>query len=261
MRPEPQVSEPSRTERLLRAPLGPFALFSANAADTLDAIGFSLMARSSGDSLAGVCFESLILSGQLLVGAISGISGAFEAGGGVVALAMCCTVQLSIGLGILRRSPSADRLMSLLLGMQFTLEGSATLLVLHNTLYPTSAHTAAAERATVYLALMSLFGPVLSRIYDALIVQISKAVRSDGFTCKAACFACIGVVVFLPTVVAQLLGIDLLGDASAKDNVKLAEAVVDKMGAMADVVHNDETVRHIEASPLEIPCQRQPLIC
>ena len=51
VRPEDEAEEPMRTERLLTCSL---RLYNANAADTLDAIGFALMARSGGHSLAGV---------------------------------------------------------------------------------------------------------------------------------------------------------------------------------------------------------------
>ena len=51
VRPKDEEEEPMRTERLLTCSLH---LYNANAADTLDAIGFALMARSGGHSLAGV---------------------------------------------------------------------------------------------------------------------------------------------------------------------------------------------------------------
>ena len=73
-------------------------------------------------------------------------------------------------------------------------------------LSPDSEDAEALQLAVLALLLTSLFGPVLSRLYDAIIVQVSQLMRRDDFSCRTSLFACIGVIVFLPSAIAQFCG-------------------------------------------------------
>ena len=61
-KPAAYTKEPARTERLLARP---YALWPDNAADTLDGIGFALMARAGGDSLGANLLEMVLLAAQV----------------------------------------------------------------------------------------------------------------------------------------------------------------------------------------------------
>ena len=243
--PLSQREEPARTERLLAAPVNPF---TANAADTLDLIGFSLMARAGGDSFVGVSFEFFLLNAQLGVAALVGLTASSPKGSAATCalLAVICAFQLLASGYVLALHPSSDRLMSLLLGLQFLVEGVVTVMLLLLTLLPDHLDAATGQTCVLVLALLSLFGPVLSRFYDAVIVQLSQYVRRDDFSLKSAFFAFVGVVVFLPTAIAQLCGFGVTSDADTRANLQLAEQAADQTNAAMDMATNEEMVRQIE---------------
>ncbi len=238
-RPPADVKEPARTERLLDQPVN---LFRANAADMLDVIGFPLMARSSGASFIGLSFEYLALTGQMLVGVLCGLDALLEPGSDVARAQLwtVALVQLTLGTFILKKSPSADRLMSILVGTQFILEGIMTLFLIVQEFYGYSAHSAFA------CALASVLAPVVQRIYDATIVQVSKIVRKEGFTWKGACFACVGCIVFLPSVVAKFAGLNPDEDANLKTSLKFVEGAGDDVNKLATKTANEGVIRQIE---------------
>ena len=93
MRPAIEVQEPSRTERLLSQPA---ALIRSNASDSLDAIGFALMARSGGQSLFALLFEYIVLASQVVIAVLSG------AGEGLVPGSSAANAQLVTVLGAVR---------------------------------------------------------------------------------------------------------------------------------------------------------------
>lgn len=250
-----ETKEPARTERLLASPC---TLVHANASDTLDAYGFALMARSGGGSLGGVMFEFITLWANILIAAIIGICLSLEQGVHTTTVQLTCVlcVQSSIAVYAWFCRPSADRVMNLLVGTQFALEASMTALLLAETLVPEL--TFDAGLIAFLLALVAMLAPVVQRFYDAVIVQISKITRREGFTYKGAFFACLGLVVFLPTMVARFMGLDLglggkvtegAGDDINKLSTKAAnEGLVQQLdGELAEVASNLFWVANLEA--------------
>ena len=233
-KPPVDGKEPARTERLLAAPL---TVVHANAGDSLDAIGFVLMARAGGHSFGASLFEFVALAGNGLCAGISAF------GAGVVpgsreahqVLSAVLIVQLAVVFYVCHWWPSADRVMNLLVGTQFALEAASTSLMLNSSLGNGSF-----PRAGLVLAILSMLAPITQRFYDAFIVQASKIMRKDGFTWKGAFFAFLGFIVFLPTTVARLMGINV-GYSG-----KLVDAGGDDINKMATKVANDGLVHQMQ---------------
>ena len=248
-RPADEIVEPARTGRLLYAPVD---LFRANAADTLDVVGFALMARSGGDYPHSVFFEHSALSAQMLVAIVSALCADLVPGSAPATALMVGVSLIQFGVAgcILTTSPSADRLMSLLVGVQFLIEGLVTWHLLIVALRPEWADLEGVKANALALALLALLAPVLQRLYDATIVQISKIVRKNGFSLKAAAFAFVGFVVFLPTIIAKWTGLDSKGDSAT--NLKFVEGAGDDVNKLATKTANEGVVTQIEAGLAEI---------
>lgn len=131
VRPEAGIVEPARTDRLLRRP---YSLWRGNASDSVDAHGFSLMARARGTTSASASFEVSILTAQIAVGALNGLgAGLGPSAGDAAILAQMLAIlwiQALTSLWLLCTSPTADRCIAMVIGTQFALEGAQTMLLL-----------------------------------------------------------------------------------------------------------------------------------
>ena len=100
---------------------------------------------------------------------------------------MPTVIQLSVVGVMLTQSPSNDRLMTLLVGSQFALEGLTTSYLLVQSILPDVVPSATAQPMALILALLSMLAPIVQRLYDAVVVQLCKLRRKDGgFTVKGA---------------------------------------------------------------------------
>lgn len=236
-RPSCEIKEPARTERLLA---NSSAVVHPNASDTLDAYGFALMARSGGMNLGSILFEAIALSANIIIAAITGICIHFEPGSNEANMELFCVlgVQLFVTVYAWWLRPSADRVMNVLVGTQFALEASMTVLLLAETLIVEL--TFDAKLSAFLLALAAMLAPVVQRFYDAFIVQCSKATRREGFTYQGACFSLLGLVVFLPGMVARLIGLEMAFEG------KVAEAAGDDINKMSTKVANEGIITQLD---------------
>ena len=245
-KPKAWNKEPARTERLLAAPR---TFVHPNPADMLDGIGFALMARSGGSSLGAAMFEMVALGGNLAVAALNGAGGVLVPGSNAATaqiIAVLC-VQLTVSLYVAILSPSADRVMNILIGSQFALEASGTGIILARTLRP-ELITADAQAVAFIVALLAMIAPVLQRFYDAIIVQLSKVMRKDGFTWKGFIFSMVGLIVYLPTMVIRLSSCDCSSDMA----MSATEMAGDDINKLATKMANEGLVQHIEEGIAEI---------
>lgn len=240
-RPPNEVKEPGRTERILAHPT---RVFHELASDTLDSIGFALMARSGGARLTGVLFEFIVLGANILIAALSGIRLIFEPGsdGALAQMFAIITVQVCVATYVFCAKPSADRVMNLLVGTQFALEACSTAIVLAAA---SSGSSGDAKEIAFFLAIASLTAPVFQRFYDAIIVQISRAVRNDGFSWKGAFFSFLGMIVFIPTMVLNLLGLGMGWTG------KLVEGAADDVNKLTTKAANEGLVHRIQEGQVE----------
>ena len=73
-----------------------------------------------------------------------------------------------------------------------------------------------------------MIAPVMQRFYDAVIVQMSKVMRKDGFTWKGFFFSMIGFIVFLPTMIIRLSGCEC-GSSIAMGATEMAGDDINKL--------------------------------
>ena len=216
VRPKWDTMEPKRTQRLLDHPV---TLMRDNPSDALDGYGFSLMLRASGSSASGTAFELVVLGAQVLVSLLNGIGTGLGLAprtiGAIIHVSAVWLVQSITSVWILGWSPSNDRMVSLVVGLQFALEaGQTTLLSVY-----TYTHIPALEQASFVLAICALVAPIMLQLYDFSLVQMYKLMKG-GFSFKDAIFAFIGLLALLPKVVLRLFGIQL-GDHA--DQLNAAE--------------------------------------
>ena len=230
VRPEDEIGEPGRTERLLARPC---ALARAKASDTIDAYGFSLLARSGGATKSVVWFEVNVMFGQLVVAVLYGLGVGLELEAGSLGASAqvlsILAVQAFVALWVFQMSPSHDRLQTALVGTQFALEGGQSALLLAYTflLQPEL------ERASFVLAVSALCAPILLLLYDAIVVPLSKALRSKG-SLGSGLDACATLLCYLPRSVMMMMGFEGAQHASYAENAgddmqKMKERMHDNM--------------------------------
>ena len=100
-KPKDDAVEPARTERILSQP---WALLKPTAGDSLDAYGFSLMARAGGFIWYATSFEVTILSTQIVVGVLNGLGAALQPGSSAKPAVYISRAEMRDSIGIL--SPS-----------------------------------------------------------------------------------------------------------------------------------------------------------
>ena len=206
--------------------------------------------RSSGDSSSPSLPPWYL---QSMIAAICSLGQGLHVGGNAakVQMVVVASLQAVVGSYMLWRLPSADRLMSWLVGVQFLMEGAVTITLLASSFHSDADEAEGLQRIAFVLSVVALLAPVLQRLYDAVIVQISKLVRADGFTVTGAVFAMIGFVVFLPTVLSRAFGVDT-NDSSLQPTLKLVEGAGDDVNKLATKTANEGVVTQIEAGVGEI---------
>ena len=110
---EGEREEPDRTERLLAHP---FSLVRTKAADSLDALKLTWMARASGGAFVGVSFDLVAMTVQVVITVTLCVGIAITKGStsALVQVGAVMTLQLGTFLYVIMASPSNDRIENLL---------------------------------------------------------------------------------------------------------------------------------------------------
>lgn len=198
-----EIQEPARTERLLR---NPCTHLRANASDTLDAYHHSFLLRAGGSSAIGTSLEVSLLTAQLLIGSMNGLGPGLDlqpgSPGAVAQLWVIVALQVTTCAWVVIATRTSDRLETLTLSLQFTLEAVQTALLL----VFTAVANPALERASFGCALAALFMPVVKLLYDSLALVVAKCCSKDT-SVKDVCAEVAQLICALPKLVLQLLGI------------------------------------------------------
>jgi len=216
---EEHTAEPERTERLLARP---FRLFQGNGSDALDSLRLAWFPRSAGHSLIGVTYDLLALFVQVIIGGLTGYGATLDKTdpntlekATIIIITTFC-IQYSASLYIFKLGPSADRIDNVLTGSQFFLEGSQTLTIFVS-LSADSIDTAAKLQLTAFLlGLLAIFFPLIEKLYDALVVQVSRCIRGE-FSMTGCFFATVALLLTAPSVILNYFG--LSGASQATDDV------------------------------------------
>ena len=112
------------------------------------------------------------------------------------------------------------------------------------------ARIARAQTTTLVVGLLAMVSPVTQRLYDALVVQVSKLLRKDGtFTWKGCFFSFISFIVFVPVVIMKLANCDCCGSTIAMGSCNMAG---DDINKLATKMINEGLVKNIEEGIAEV---------
>jgi len=239
-RPDGEGDEPERTERLLRRPL---MCLRSTAADARDALTLAWLAKARGSSMFVLSFSYILLVGQLLLAALAGTVAAIPPGSSlaVAQLWTMLSLQLALATYCLCVGPAADRVESLVVGLQFAVEGSSTVVVL----YAQLEDQLELMEYVFPLVLVAMGLPILQKLYDAVIVQLSRLCRRDDFSARSAFFALLALLIALPGAIMQFAGMKAVevghiesaaDEAAATSEIALADA--HNAGHVVGVAHD-----------------------
>ena len=200
--------EPERTERLLRQPI---IFYRPNASDAIDSLKIVLMNRTSGTSFWGLMYDFNMFFAQVIIAILTGVGGALVPGTPAAATQVISifVVQFTTGFAVFLTGPSVDRFDNLISGLQFTIEGSQTLLLYLGTLDVFAAAQGQFAIAAFLLSLFAMMLPIIEKGYDAIIVQLSIICRKEDFSWLACGFTMLAFLLTLPQLIAGLVGLDL----------------------------------------------------
>jgi len=199
-----EVVEPDRTERLLARP---FHIFRSKGSDALDALRLTWFPRASGNSFVGVSYDLLALTVQLTVAALNGYGQTLnpQDSKAPAVILTVLTAQFSAALYIFSLGPSADRIDNALTGCQFFVEGCQTLTLFMVQSAETEERAVALMFTAFLLGLTAIFLPLVEKVYDALIIQVSACLRGE-FSLTGFCFAIVALAMAVPSAIAAFLG-------------------------------------------------------
>ena len=238
VRPEADISEPGRTERLLATPM---RIRPNLTGDFLDAYGYALLLRSGGMSGRAASFEVTVLVTQLAVALLNGCGAGLQLTPGatpaVVLRSTVFSVQVCAALVVSLVSTSADPLQSMTLAVQFSLEGCQTLLLMLHELNPAMG----LEQASMLCAIGALLAPIVLQAYDTFLV--ASQVGTEGFSLRRLLLYITNLLTLVPRLVMRLLGIQI-AEHSALDGI---DEITEHAGTdMVKVVehHHDEVLEN-----------------
>lgn len=156
-------------------------------------------------------------------------------------------VQLAVVLYVTLCSPSADRVMNLLIITQFSMEATGTAAFLYASQWPERSPADAADIAFA-TGVAAMIAPVAQRFYDAVVVQLYKAC-GKGFTWKGFFFSLIGLLVFIPTMIMRLGNLDCCGTTLPMGSCEMAG---DDFNKLAVKMANEGLVTSVEEGVAEI---------
>jgi len=200
---EEDVSEPERTERLLKSPL---KLLHSNAADAFDALSLFWLARSSSGGCLLTFYDFASFFCMLCLGVAYGMEEwAGTYGRQVEQSIAVISIQFGLCLYILLIRPSVDRLEGTISGIQLAVEGSATLALLLALVFP---ELQASLLETAFLLALAAVGiPMLTIIYDSILCPVINAITSVR-SCSDLRTAVINFLYTIPGIVMNLMGYD-----------------------------------------------------
>jgi hypothetical protein len=223
------VAEPGRTERLLSRP---FTIFHSTPTDALDALKMAWLDSSSGHSWCGVFYDWSIYMTQFTVAAVQGVGTQLQAGSSAASAQVLCVLgtQYAFAAWVLIMRPSSDRINNWEIGVQYTLEGTATLLTMLSL-----------TDMAFGVTLAALFVPITVMLHDAVVVQIStlcRRSRGEEFSWVSAAFAMAALLLSIPGAVLNILGMSSAGSGAgllqassvATEVLSGAETAVEDMG-------------------------------
>ena len=236
---EDEALEPARTERLLRQPL---RWLYPTAADALDALSVVWLARASGGTFSHTGFAYLALLLQLAIAVLAGVGPALTPGTTQALAQVVATALLQWGAAayMLGMRPAADRVENVIVGVQFFCEGGATAALLLASLGSMADAEVALQATAFALALVALFLPIIGKVYDAVVVPLSRLRRQDDFSVTSACCALISLLASLPGFLAVTAGLSFGGgvdtdvlEGATDEAVGMAEAALEEGGTLA----------------------------
>ena len=240
VRPEDDEAEPERTERLLARPL---VLFRGRAADAMDALRLTWFQRANGRSLIGISYDLVAVSAGAFIAALNGLGPNLEPDS-TDALFQSVTVmaiQICACLYVFILKPSADRIDNTLTGTQFLLEGGQTASLLYATAlrrsngFESSTHF---QTLGFLLGISALFVPIVEKVYDALVTQISACCRRE-FDPLGAFYASLSLALALPGLFMQQLGV-------ANGTVDAVTGSIDEAASSMELAAEERFVHEIE---------------
>jgi len=182
-KPQEDLREPERTERLLRQL---FFLRRRRCADMLDAYQFAFFPRSNGVRAINICFDHGGMTVQLVIAVLCGVGKNIDKGTvlATVQVATTCTLQFLYALFCLLWWPSCDKADAWMTGMQFLVEGSRTGLLLLQLPIPDAAFEL--QEVSYNLSLVAICVPLVRFFYDAVVVQLITLHKGDKLNARAA---------------------------------------------------------------------------
>jgi len=147
---------------------------------------------------------------------------------------LCC--QCGAGMYVLGLGLSADRIENTVTGWQHVAEGLST------------AVLAAEGSASLAfrLALLAMFLPLIQKLYDAIIVQISLICRNpDEFSWQSAMFALLALLLAIPSAVIALSGVKCDNLSNMADSADLLNSAVEE--GVEDLVANEQVLAALSA--------------
>ena len=207
--------EPNRTHRLLARP---WRLFYTQAPDQLDALKLTWMSRATGGSLHGIFYDFYMFAVMTVVATLNGLRSILVPGSpqAMAQIAVILSLQFGFAAYVVWLWPSNDRLDSLLIAIQYTIEGAQTVLTLQSqqslslgsvnvtteltTSINTTASTGLVHRvrttqssllvSALICGVVSMMLPVLFKIYD-LVCLLCTADRKQCLNVAITCCACL----------------------------------------------------------------------
>ena len=228
VRPDEDIKEPARTERLLRRPL---SLFRPRASDSLDSLKIAWFARANGGHFIGLSYDWVALVAGMLIAGLNGVGRNLEAGTGLAnaEVLSVVSIQYATCIYVYVTKPSSDRIDNVLSSLQFFVEGSQTGVLFLGGLLTTQGDTDGAKACQdwgFYFGLAAMFLPIFEKVYDAMVVPISGLCRGE-FDPRATAYAMLSLALALPSVVLSMVGISASGVDDLTGTIDEAMGVVD----------------------------------
>jgi len=255
-KPQADVVEPARTERLLAAP---FTIFWSHGADYLDAYALCLLPKTSGDLFIGLCFQWLTMLVQVTLGIVSGL-GPYITKGTVAATAQVvsvASVKLLWAASLTVYRPCACGLTNAVVAAQCLSEGTATILLL---LAPraTEGIQTLIQTLCFLLLLIPVFIPIFQKIYDGFIAHLVTACcRKKKVSRETLIQEMVKWLLALPALISKFSGVNTGSFNPAKLTVSAMKLLADAKQQRAKKVGKVKVKRTVKRTVKRNACPSQ----
>ena len=202
------IAEPQRTERLLAKPVRVFHSFPA---DAIDGMKLLWLSRASGSyGIFGAFYVWSLLLVQLFIAVLSGVGPSLEQGSleATVQVYTMLSLQWAVVLYALLGGPSADRIDNIVITVQYTVEGTSTLLLILQDKVPVG-YQPVFQTLVFYLLLLAMGIPILSKGYEVVVVNLYKCLTNmQEMTMEERCFAIVNFLTMLPVMIGGFFGFE-----------------------------------------------------